>query len=433
MTTSLYPLILEAALRALIAATAVWAGLRIMRVANVLVLKTAWALVLIAAMALPLAPSWLALPTWATLRLPVLSAVQQVAAAPAVRAVEPVQASAAFEPAPATERTNSGEFSAAEISHSRFQSASPGTVEDAVTPGVLTASTHDLLPADAPTSATLTAAHTAETLTANRLPFNVAVFGLLLYLAIASALFLRLLIGLAAAIRLWMTAKPISVFVNPSWRVRSSTRVASPLNIGSGIVLPAEFREWDEEKLRIVLAHESSHVRQGDFYLQLLAGLYACMFWFSPLGWWLKRKLYELGEAISDRAGLEEAASRASYAQLLLEFAALPRPTLTGVAMARTSHLSQRIERLLNESSFKQAFAASGRKVIVAIVILIPLALVGATTLVTVQAATPAAQTSTDAVTGQSTPKQVTVPVPPPAPAAAPVHEPAPVPAPSST
>jgi hypothetical protein len=47
-----------------------------------------------------------------------------------------------------------------------------------------------------------------------------------------------------------------------------------------------------------------------DFYLQVLAGLYGAMFWFSPLGWWLKRKLSELGEAISDLAGLEEAASR---------------------------------------------------------------------------------------------------------------------------
>ena len=36
----------------------------------------------------------------------------------------------------------------------------------------------------------------------------------------------------------------------------------------------------------------------------------AALFWFSPLGWWLKRKLSDLGEAISDRAGLEEAASR---------------------------------------------------------------------------------------------------------------------------
>ncbi len=234
---------------------------------------------------------------------------------------------------------------------------------------------------------------------------------------------------MATAIRLWMTAWPVSILMDPTWSVRASARVASPVNIGSGIVLPAEYGEWDEEKLRIVLAHERSHIRQGDFYLQLLAGLYACIFWFSPLGWWLKRKLNELGEAISDRAGLEEAASRASYAQILLEFAALPRPTLTGVAMARTSHLSQRIERLLNESSFRQAFAGSGRRTILA-VILVPSALLTATSLVSVQAATPSAQTQPVAITGQSTPEQVTesapVATPAPAPAAAPEAMPAP-------
>ena len=42
--------------------------------------------------------------------------------------------------------------------------------------------------------------------------------------------------------------------------------------------------------------------------------------------------------------------------------------------MARTSHLAQRIERLLNESSFRQAFAAGGRRAMLA-VFLVPVAL----------------------------------------------------------
>lgn len=204
------------------------------------------------------------------------------------------------------------------------------------------------------------------------------------------------------------------------------------MNIGSGIILPADYAEWDEEKLRIVLAHERSHVRQGDFYLQLLAGFYASLFWFSPLGWWLKRKLNELGEAISDRAGLEEAASRSSYAQILLEFAALPRPTLTGVAMARTSHLSQRIERLLNESSFRRAFAAGGRRALLA-VLLVPVAIFAATALVRVQAAaSPATQIQAAgqaSLAGQSTPQQVTDQTGNPVPAQAQDAAPAPAPA----
>jgi len=122
--------------------------------------------------------------------------------------------------------------------------------------------------------------------------------------------------------------RPRSPLVAPEPHVRSSYRIPSPVTIGSGIVLPASYTEWDMKKLKTVLAHERSHVRQFDFYLQLLAGLYTALFWFSPLGWWLRRTLISLGEAIGDRAGIDAAASRSGYAEILLEFAAMPRQTL---------------------------------------------------------------------------------------------------------
>lgn len=103
--------------------------------------------------------------------------------------------------------------------------------------------------------------------------------------------------------------------------------------------------------------------------------------------------------------------------------------------MARTSHLSQRIERLLNESSFRQAFADNGRRAILAVT-LVPLALLTATSLVSVQAATPSTAAQTNSVTGQSTPEQVVDSAPAPAPAAVPdpsaAQSPAPAPAPDA-
>jgi beta-lactamase regulating signal transducer with metallopeptidase domain len=244
-------------------------------------------------------------------------------------------------------------------------------------------------------------------------------FAVILYLAILAGLLIRIAIGLALAARLWLAAEPLAIQAHSELdkdaaqglSVRSSPSVSSPVTIGSGVVLPTDFGEWDPEKLRIVLAHERSHVRQGDFYLQLLADAYTAVFWFSPLGWWLKRKLSDLGEAISDRAGLQEAACRTSYAQVLLEFAALPRPTAIGVAMARTSNLSHRIERLLNESSFRQAFAGSRRRILLAI-LLVPIALFAGTALIRVEAS-------------QAVPT-------PPAPAAAPNPAPAPAPDPAA-
>jgi hypothetical protein len=194
--------------------------------------------------------------------------------------------------------------------------------------------------------------------------------------------------------------------------------------VGSAVVLPADYDEWDAEKLRIVLAHERSHVRQGDFYLQALAGLYAAIFWFSPLGWWLKRKLSDLSETISDRAGLEEAASHASYAQILLEFAAMPRRTQVGVAMAHSGRISQRIERLLNESSFRQAFAG-GRARLWAALLMVPAVLFAAAALIRVEAARTLQQPVTEQgpVIYQSHPE--IAPVHAPAPAHAPVAAPA--------
>jgi len=191
------------------------------------------------------------------------------------------------------------------------------------------------------------------------------------------------------ALRLWLTATPLSSHEVPGipglLRLRASTAISSPLTIASAILLPADYATWDREKLRIVLAHERSHIRQGDFYLQLLASLYAALVWFSPLGWWLKRELADLAEAISDHAGIKEAQSHTSYAQILLEFAAAPRPTALGVAMARSNSLTRRIERLLNDRAFRQSFA-NGRRALVAVT-LVPLALFVATEAVRVQAA----------------------------------------------
>ena len=224
----------------------------------------------------------------------------------------------------------------------------------------------------------------------SRVAFSPASLALSIYLGVAAVLLLRLAIGLAVTLRLWFTAAPISTGevsdIPAGLLLRASTRVSSPLTIGSAILLPADYDTWDKEKIRIVLAHERSHVRQGDFYLQLLAGLYTALVWFSPLGWWLKKELADLAEAISDRAGIEQARSRTSYAQILLEFAAAPRPTALGVAMARSSSVARRIERLLNDHTFRQSFAG-GRRALFAVV-LVPMTLFAATAMVRVQAAT---------------------------------------------
>ena len=366
--------LLEAALRALVVALTVWAGLRLLRVNNVLAQKAAWGLVLAASLLMPLIMRWqwlshsvaikLSAPEWMHTLKSGPGAVPISISAPisSPSTQRPLHFSASPKPVP----TTGDRFPAPIVSSTRFDSPRPIRSE--------------------PGPDAQAASKAAAGLSLRQ---TLALAGMF-YLVVCAGLLLRMTYGLCLAIKIWLAAQPISpehgLGFAPGLRWRSSKFVSSPVTIGSGIVLPADYNQWDAEKLRIVLAHEGSHVRQGDFYLQMLAGIYASLFWFSPLGWWLKRKLSELGEAISDRAALEQAASCASYAQILLEFAAMPRPTLVGVAMARTSNLSRRIDQLLNDSSFRQAFAGSRRRALLA-VLLVSVALFAATALVRVEAA----------------------------------------------
>jgi beta-lactamase regulating signal transducer with metallopeptidase domain/DUF4097 and DUF4098 domain-containing protein YvlB len=397
----------DAALRSLALAIGVWVILRLFRVRNVLALKCAWTLVLAAAFLMPLLlPIASRLPR-ATLVLPAF--MHRVAPAT---------------PAPLSEQRVAPQASQPAVPPTPHRSA-----KSAVPAG--TRPHHNGSPAAVPADSSVLP---AEEVHAPSVPAFQAVTVLdaaaLLYLGISGLLLARLVYGLIRAFLLWRSAQPVSaeLIAAHGLRLRASAAVSSPVTIGFSVVLPADYMAWDSEKLRIVLAHERSHIRQGDFYLQALAGLYAAIVWFSPLGWWLKRQLSDLAEAISDRSGLEEAASLASYAQILLEFAAAPHLTEIGVAMARSSNLSHRIERLFNEGAFRQAFTASRRTLVTAL--LVPVVLFAAATFVRVTAA---AQTQQIAPAPSQTPASSQSPAQPAAPSDAPPAAPEAVPAPPQT
>ena len=415
MTTAASAVLFGAALRALIMACVLWAGLRLLRVRNVWVQKAAWSVVLVAGFAMPAliaSPWW---PGWAAVQVPAISWSEALFAQLHANTAKPPLQPTEQLPAP-----NSAPPAALEIRHARARvlrnedlASLPGDGDESAT-----IAPSNIEPvAVSPVSAAAPMADGASK--AQPLSAQLISTAWLLYLAVSVALLFRLLFGVAAAIRLWVRSEPVNANAgcgfNPQIPVRASPLISSPVNIGSGIILPADYAEWDAETLRVVLAHEGAHVEQRDFYLQLAAGVYAAINWFSPLGWWLKRKLSELSEAISDRAGLEESASGPAYAQLLLEFAARPRPTLIGVPMAHKGNLSERIDGLLNDAHFKQAFGGTRRALIGAVVV--PLILVAMTATVRVKAASAVAQSDSmptsspaqPAVTVQSNPQPAQV------------------------
>jgi beta-lactamase regulating signal transducer with metallopeptidase domain len=394
------PILLEAAFRSLLMAVAVWAGIRLFRVQAVLAQKIAWALVLVASIVMPIAmrASWLVLDQ--AIRIPVRHAASSAKIAP-IKLVPALYSPASVR---AEDAGRQHSAPAAKPSSAHLRSFASRTASATQTPE--TASALQAIPSAQAGPAPPLALQVSSENSGHFAFWTWAQIELALiavYFAIAAILLIRTCAGLLLAYRIWRRSTPFAgAFAADASRIRVSADLSTPVTIGSTVILPANCANWDESKLRVVLAHEQSHVRQGDFFLQLLAAIHAAVFWFSPLGWWLQRKISELGEALSDRAGLEQATDAASYARILLEFAAMPRTSpfagaLTGVAMARSSNLSSRIERVLNARLFRVAFQGSRRHAFLAAV-LAPAALVAAVACVRIVPAVEAAQAQTNLV-----------------------------------
>ena len=189
-----------------------------------------------------------------------------------------------------------------------------------------------------------------------------------LYLAVAFILLLRFGIGLLFGRKLRLASEPIddprlitrlrshAASLAKFLRLAESELISVPLTMGvlrSTILLPADWREWDDAKLNAVLAHEVSHVARRDALTQRLSLLHRAIFWFSPLAWWLDRHLADLAEQASDEAALSCGADRKDYARTLLGFfealqTAPGRVWWQGVAMAKPGQAEQRVERILS-------------------------------------------------------------------------------------
>jgi TonB family protein len=214
-----------------------------------------------------------------------------------------------------------------------------------------------------------------------------------IYAAVFLALLARLAIGFG---RMWWVRRG-AVRVRETWTQDTDVRVAetlsNPVTFGATILLPKNYTSWSDAKRSAVLAHENAHVRHLDCQIQWIAALHECVFWFSPLAWWLRWRLAELAEHASDDAVVRGSGDRADYAALLLE-AAQARPT-TGIVMSMASgRVARRIERILSDE-YPGRTPASWQRALGIALVLPAIALAGAAAPVKVADAAEAQSIST--------------------------------------
>ena len=355
-------LLLEAAARSLVMGAIILVALRLMRIEQVRARRTAWLLALAGALAMPFLVNAQIGPRLLPDLAIVTARAAQTVAPPAVQAVAERTAEPAARTAAQPQELRSvygdhrgplSESRSEMMRDTRVLGGTPAAVED---------NRDDSPLADA--------------------ALSLAVIG---YCVVAAVLSLRLCAGIGFAVRLRNQAERVTFPFDPELDVRTTSRVASPVTIGSSVLLPANYTAWDPTTLRIVLSHERAHVRQKDFLIHALAGLHCALFWFNPFSWWLQRQLAELGEALSDCAAVEEAQSRTGYAEILLAFATRARWPLTAVAMASASNLTPRIERLLNDQGFERSFEPTQRLPFIAAGV-VALAMFASTSMVRVHA-----------------------------------------------
>jgi beta-lactamase regulating signal transducer with metallopeptidase domain len=167
-------------------------------------------------------------------------------------------------------------------------------------------------------------------------------------------------------------------------RLVESSETCVPMTAGAFrpvVLLPPKAADWSEERRRLVLLHELTHVLRADWPLQVAGIVARALHWCNPLAWVALRAAGDERELSCDEGVLSSGAKPSVYARHLLEIAdsitegsAAP---LSALAMARQSQLEGRFRSLLRPRAARRpspAAAAAVLACIAAIVIAVAVA-----------------------------------------------------------
>lgn len=106
--------------------------------------------------------------------------------------------------------------------------------------------------------------------------------------------------------------------------LRESVELGSAATVGwprATIVLPVHWREWSDEELRCVLAHELAHIVRRDFATRCAALLTSAVHFYHPLVRWLARRVVLDQELAADELASRAVGADMSYLQALSRLA----------------------------------------------------------------------------------------------------------------
>jgi beta-lactamase regulating signal transducer with metallopeptidase domain len=166
-------------------------------------------------------------------------------------------------------------------------------------------------------------------------------------------------------------------------RLIISPGVAQPMALGlinPAIVLPPSFAETEPQcRIEAALAHEWTHIRNGDLWLLAVSRLLLPLFFAHPLYAWLRRRIRMDQELLADAAGARDIGPIA-YSEALVTWARAPErrifdPFARSLGLgAWSSSLTRRVALLLDrdfrvEPACPPSFNRCAHAIVVAVTI----------------------------------------------------------------
>jgi beta-lactamase regulating signal transducer with metallopeptidase domain len=134
------------------------------------------------------------------------------------------------------------------------------------------------------------------------------------------------------------------------------------------LLLPADWRDWNESERLTVLAHELAHVRRGDFLAGMAAQLSVALQFYHPLAHWLAARLRLEQELAADALAARVVGGKHAYLETLARIA-LRRDSCSVRWPARAFLPSRdtfvrRIEMLRNTNPIRHASLSSAARLL---------------------------------------------------------------------